>query len=76
MFLKRRYFEKYEYIYEFDMASFFPNVNRSEGLNALIYYGVPRKYAIHLINLVSGKSRPSKSYPNEESFYEETLNRE
>jgi Reverse transcriptase (RNA-dependent DNA polymerase) len=76
MFLKGKYYSKYEYIYEFDMASFFPNVNRSEGLNALKYYGVPTKYAIHLINLVSGECKSSKTYPNEESFYEETLNKE
>jgi hypothetical protein len=76
MFLKGNYFLKYEYIYEFDMASFFPNVNKTEALNALKYYGVPNKYAIHLINLVSGKCQNSKEFPNEESFYEETLNRE
>jgi hypothetical protein len=76
MFLKGRFFSKYEYIYEFDMASFFPNVNRAEALNALKYYGVPDKYTIHLINLVSGECKTSKEFPNEESFYEETLNRE
>jgi hypothetical protein len=58
------------------MASFFPNVNKAEALNALKYYGVPDKYAIHLINLVSGECKTSKEFPNEESFYEETLNRE
>jgi hypothetical protein len=37
------------------MASFFPNVNKKEALEALKYFNVPQKYARHLIKLVSGE---------------------
>jgi hypothetical protein len=78
MFLKEKYFSKYEYeyIFEFDLASFFPNVNRQEALNALLHYNVPHKYAVHLIKLVSGRTVNSTHFPNSSSFYEETLNKE
>jgi hypothetical protein len=76
MFLKEDYGRKYEYIYEFDLSSFFPNVNRQEALKTLLYYDIPEKYAKHLIKLVSGRTVNSKSFPNESSFYEETLNKE
>ena len=67
--------EKYDNIYEFDMASFFPNVNKKEGYEALIYFGVPKTYATHIINLVSGEIKDSKKYLDVSCFYEETLNK-
>jgi hypothetical protein len=58
------------------MASFFPNVNRKEAYEALLYFSVPKSYAKHLIDLVSGDIQESTKYPNAACFYEETLNRE
>jgi len=57
------------------MASFFPNVNKKEGYEALIYFGVPKTYATHIINLVSGEIKDSKKYLDVSCFYEETLNK-
>jgi hypothetical protein len=72
----RKDWENYDNIYEFDMASFFPNVNRKEAYEALLYFDVPKTYARHLIDLVSGEIQESTKYPNAACFYEETLNRE
>jgi hypothetical protein len=72
-FIKKDW-QSYDYIFEFDMASFFPNVNKKEGLEALKYFNVTQKYARHLIKLVSGEIQESPFWPNEMCYFEETLN--
>lgn len=58
------------------MASFFPNVNKKEAYEALLYFQVPPNYATHLINLVSGEIEESLSFPDSSCYYEEILNKE
>jgi len=56
------------------MASFFPNVNKKEAYEALIYFNVPEIYASHIINLISGEIRLVGPLPTREAYYENRFN--